>query len=160
MRAHVITVSDRVAGGQYEDRTGPHLSDWLVRAGWQVSSRVVPDGAEAVQSAVRAAIAEGSRLILTTGGTGVTERDQSPQAVEALLQIQTPGIIEAIRAEGRRSGVVGALLSRGVSGVADGPRGRVFIATLPGSMGAVRDAAAVLDPLLAHLVDQLDNGGH
>lgn len=160
MRAHVITVSDRVAAGTATDATGPELVSWLTGLGWTTTAAVIPDGVDAVQAGVAAAIEGGAHLVLTTGGTGITPRDQTPQAVEPLLGIQVPGVIEAIRDAGRAAGAPGAMLSRGVAGVIETASSRVFIATLPGSRGAVADAIAALDPVLNHLMDQLRGEGH
>ncbi|HIW30364.1 MAG TPA: MogA/MoaB family molybdenum cofactor biosynthesis protein [Candidatus Luteococcus avicola] len=155
----VVTASDRVSAGLAQDRSGPLLAEWLTGRGFLVQSVVVPDG-EAVARAVERGIADGVPLVLTTGGTGITPRDRTPEVVAPLLEVEIPGIIELIRRAGAEAGVVGAALTRGVAGVACGPQGRTVVITLPGSTGGVRDSIGVLDPLLDHLLDQAGGGDH
>jgi molybdenum cofactor biosynthesis protein B len=154
--AAVITVSDRAASGEYDDRSGPLAVELLLSAGAQVSGPVlVADEVGPIQDAVRSALASGARLILTSGGTGVGPRDRTPEAVAPLLRLQVPGVAEAIRAAGRDKTPM-ADLSRGIAGVADGG----FVVTLPGSTGAVRDGVGVVVSLAAHLLEQIDGGDH
>ncbi|GAA1379696.1 MogA/MoaB family molybdenum cofactor biosynthesis protein [Luteococcus sanguinis] len=155
----VVTVSDRVSTGQAEDRSGPLLVDWLTGCGHEVQRVVVPDG-DAVADAVRSAAEGGAALVLTTGGTGITPRDLTPQVVAPLLDVEIPGIIELVRRVGVDAGVVGAPLTRGVAGIIDGEATRTVVVTLPGSPGGVRDAISVLHPLLDHLLDQARDGDH
>ena len=152
-RAAVITVSDRSSRGEREDTSGPLLASLLGELGLDVTPVVVvPDEAIAVADAVRAAAAAHD-VVVTTGGTGLSPRDVTPEAVAPLLDRQVPGIAEALRARG---GVATSVLSRGVAGTI----GRTLVVTLPGSTGGVRDGVAVLAPVLLHALDQLAGGDH
>ncbi len=156
MRALAVTVSNRAAAGVYEDRSGPVLADLLRVAGCDVDGPVVvPDGA-AVQAALRDAIAAGYDVVVTTGGTGLTPGDQTPEMTRLVLDREIPGIPEAIRAAGVAAGVPSAVLSRAVAGLAS----TTLIVNLPGSTGGVRDGMAVLAGLLPHAVDQVRGGDH
>jgi len=142
-------------GRVYADRTGPVITAWLRERGYEVSEPVVvPDG-DPVAGALRAAVAEGVAVVLTTGGTGVTPTDRTPEATRSVLDYEIPGIADAIRAAGLPK-VPTAVLSRGVSGVA----GTMLVVNLPGSTGGVKDGLAVLDGVLDHAVDQLAGGDH
>jgi molybdenum cofactor synthesis domain-containing protein len=155
IRARVVVASNRAAAGVYADTSGPRLVTGLRELGCEVDEPiVVPDGPP-VAEALRAAVAEGVDVVLTSGGTGVTPTDRTPEATRPLLDFEIPGIAEAIRAYSRDK-VPAAALSRGLAGVA----GRTLIVNLPGSTGGAKDGLAVLGPLLAHTVDQIRGGDH
>ncbi len=156
IRAVVITCSTRAAAGVYPDRGGALVVATL--RGWGVAVEdptVVADG-PAVEAALRAALAKAPDLLLTTGGTGLTATDRTPEATAPLLDRLVPGVAEAIRARGAGAGVPTAMLSRGLAGLA----GRTLVVNLPGSTGGVRDAMAVLEPVVAHAVSQIRGGDH
>ncbi|HET7684190.1 MAG TPA: MogA/MoaB family molybdenum cofactor biosynthesis protein [Marmoricola sp.] len=156
MRAAVVVASNRAAAGVYEDTTGPLIVGALRADGWEVGEPiVVPDG-EPVGQAIRTAIGGGARAVLTTGGTGLTPTDRTPEVTAALLDRQVPGIAEAIRAYGTSKGVATAALSRGLAGVS----GAALVVNLPGSRGGVKDGLAVVVPLLRHAVEQIVGSDH
>jgi molybdenum cofactor synthesis domain-containing protein len=156
IRALAITVSNRASAGVYEDKSGPVLAALLAEAGCEVAGPlVIPDG-NAVEAALQDAIAAGYDVVVTTGGTGLTPGDATPEMTQLLLDREIPGIPEAIRAAGVAAGVPSAALSRGVAGMA----GTTLIVNLPGSTGGVRDGMAVLGGLIGHAVDQMRGGDH
>jgi molybdenum cofactor synthesis domain-containing protein len=155
-RALVVTASNRAAAGVYADRGGPVLVDGLRGMGFAVDGPlVVPDG-EPVAQALREAVAAGYDVVLTTGGTGLTPGDLTPEATRGVLDREVPGIAEAIRGHGVAHGVPTAALSRGLAGLA----GRTLVVNLPGSPGGCRDGIAVLGPILRHAVEQARGGDH
>jgi molybdenum cofactor synthesis domain-containing protein len=157
IRALAITVSNRAAAGVYEDRSGPVLADLLRSAGCDVvdGPLVIPDG-DAVERALRDAVTAGYDVAVTTGGTGLTPTDLTPEMTRRVLEREIPGIAEALRAAGAAAGIPAAILSRGLAGVAS----RTLIVNLPGSSGGVRDGMNVLRPILTHAVDQIRGGDH
>ncbi|RZS87458.1 molybdenum cofactor synthesis domain-containing protein [Motilibacter rhizosphaerae] len=156
LRALVVVASNRAAAGVYADRGGPVLVEGLRALGFAVDGpQVVPDGAP-VEEALRAAVAAAYSVVLTTGGTGLSPTDRTPEATRAVGEREVPGIGEALRADGVRRGVPTALLSRGTAVVA----GRTLVVNVAGSTGACRDALEVLGPVLAHAADQVRGGDH
>lgn len=152
----VVVASNRAAAGVYEDTTGPLIADFLRGLGFAVEApAVVPDG-DPVGAAIGAAVASGARVVLTTGGTGLTPTDRTPEVTRPLLDREVPGIAEAIRAYGVANGVPAAALSRGLAGVA----GECLVVNLPGSRGGVKDGLAVLEPILVHAVEQVRGSDH
>ena len=155
MKAMAVTVSNRASTGVYPDKSGPVLVEMLSDLGCRVDGPVVvPDG-EPVEQVLRDAVAQNYDVVVTSGGTGLTPTDRTPEMTERVLDHEIPGIAEAIRMDNRDK-VPTAILSRGLAGVS----GRTLIVNLPGSTGGVRDGMAVLGHVLAHAVDQIHGGDH
>ena len=155
-RALAITISNRASAGIYADKSGPVLAELLRSAGCETDGPlVIPDGAP-VEAALRDAVASGYDLVVTTGGTGLTPGDLTPEMTRLVVDREIPGIAEAIRAAGVTAGVPTAMLSRGVAGLA----GTTFIVNLPGSTGGVRDGMSVLRTVMHHAIDQARGGDH
>lgn len=154
--AAVVVASTSAAAGTTVDRTGSLITEWLTEHGFETGEpQVVADG-QPVRFAVDELLARGVQVVIITGGTGVSPDDQSPEMVAPLLDMQLPGIIEAIRRRGEASTPL-SIITRGVAGFA----GDCFVITLPGSTGGVKDGLAVLDPILEHLLTQRSGGtGH
>jgi molybdopterin adenylyltransferase len=151
MRAAVLTVSTSVAAGAAEDRSGPALAEALSGAGAEVVWRgVVSDDQAQIETALRAQVAAGVPLILTTGGTGMTADDVTPEATRAVIERDAPGFAEAMRAESLQHTPLG-ILTRGVSGIA----GRSLIVNFPGNPKAIGELFGVLAPTLPHVTQTL-----
>ncbi len=152
----VITVSDRCKSGERPDKSGPLAQELLAGYGIDVDRvRVVADGIESVQNEIRAAIAEGARVVLTTGGTGITERDLTPEATAPLLEARLDAIAWQICQQGLKATPLSSL-SRALVGITGRGSEGAIVANAPGSRGGVRDTISVLGPLLPHLLEQLD----
>jgi molybdenum cofactor synthesis domain-containing protein len=153
--ARVIVASNRAANGVYEDKTGPIIVGWLAGRGYDVPEPLVVEDGDPVGQALRTCLADEVQVVLTTGGTGISPTDRTPQVTAALLDYELPGVADAIRSAGLPA-VPTAVLSRGVAGVA----GRTLVVNLPGSTGGVKDGLGVLADILDHAVDQLAGGDH
>ncbi|MDR7087568.1 molybdenum cofactor synthesis domain-containing protein [Aeromicrobium panaciterrae] len=155
-QAAVITVSDRAAAGTSTDTSGPAVADLLREAGYTCDDPIViPDGADSVEQALRQAIASGARLVITTGGTGIAPRDETPEGTDRVITRHLPGIVEEIR----RAAALekpGGMLSRGLAGVV----GTALVVNVPGSRAAVASAVPIILSVAGHVIDQLDGGDH
>lgn len=157
MQIGILTISDRASRGEYEDKAGPLMVSILTeRTNWQVARQsVVADEVDEIAAALRAWCDAGVHLILTTGGTGFAPRDVTPEATKAVIERETPGIAEALRAESLKI-TRHAMLSRGVAGI----RGRTLIINLPGNPKAVKENLDILLPVLPHALDLLTQAPH
>ena len=152
----VVVASNRAAAGVYEDATGPLLVEFLIDLGFETAAPAVVSDGQPVADAIRSAVAAGARVVLTTGGTGLTPTDLTPEVTRPLLDAEIPGLAEAIRAYGVSKGVPTAVLSRGLAGRV----GSCLVVNLPGSKGGVKDAIAVLKHVLVHAVEQVAGSDH
>ena len=149
--AAILIASTRAAAGLYEDETGPLLQDWFHARGYDVVlAEVVPDGDE-VGAALRRMLALEPSVVITSGGTGISPTDATPEQTLPLLDRQMPGVMEALRADGLTKTPMAAL-ARGYAGTA----GRTFVLNLPGSPSGVADGLGVLEPILGHICAQLE----
>ncbi len=155
-RALVVTASTLGAAGKRDDTSGPLLLAGLAALGLDVDGPTVVADGDPVEAALRGAVADGYDLVVTTGGTGLTPTDLTPEATRRVVDREVPGIAEALRAYGVGRGVPSAMLSRGVAGLA----GRTLVINLPGSSGGVRDGLAVLGQVLLHALDQVPGAPH
>ena len=155
-RAVVVTASNRASAGVYPDRSGQALAEGLQALGFAVDGpHVREDDVALLEEVLREAVASGADVVLTTGGTGLSPTDVTPEATRAVIERDAPGLAEAVRRYGEAK-VPTSVLSRGVAGTA----GRTLVVNLPGSTGGVKDGLAVLGPLLPHVVSQLRGGDH
>jgi molybdopterin adenylyltransferase len=151
-RAAVLTISTSLAGGEGEDVSGPALVKLCEEAGLDVQHEVVGDDRESIVAALkRLADHEGVRFVFTTGGTGLTLDDVTPEATRSVIDREAPGYAEAIRADSRQHTPLG-LLSRGVAGV----RGRTLIVNLPGNPKAIEQSWPIVEPTLEHAAQLLE----
>ncbi len=154
-RALVITVSTRAATGVYQDTSGPLLVAGLTDLGLDVDGPVVVVDGEPVETELRSAVGHFD-LVVTSGGTGLSPTDHTPEMTRRVIDREAPGLAEALRAYGAAHGVPTAVFSRGIVGLA----GRTLIINLAGSTGAARDGLTVLGPLVPHLLEQVAGVDH
>jgi molybdenum cofactor synthesis domain-containing protein len=157
MNIGILTISDRGARGDYEDRSGPLIHDIITaRTPWVVSHRhIVPDDFDTIVNTLIAWCDEGVNLILTSGGTGFAPRDITPEATKRVIEREAPGIAEALRAESLKI-TRHAMLSRATAGI----RGRTLIINMPGNPKAARENLDVLLPILPHALELLTEAPH
>jgi molybdenum cofactor synthesis domain-containing protein len=156
MKAKVIVASHRASNGIYPDRSGPILVEGLRALDFEIEGAQVVDDGGPLAAALRLATESDYQLVITSGGTGLSPTDLTPEMTVPLLTRPVPGISEALRLYGTNHGVANAALSRGVAGLA----GATLIINIAGSPGAARDALVVLAPLLPHALAQIAGGDH
>lgn len=155
MNVGILTISDRASAGEYVDRSGPVIAEIIGRlTPWQISQQgIVSDDREGIARTLIAWCDEGIHLILTTGGTGFSPRDNTPEATRQVIEREAPGIAEALRAESLKI-TRHAMLSRGIAGM----RGRTLIINLPGNPKACKEGLDILLPVLPHALELLNSG--
>jgi molybdopterin adenylyltransferase len=152
VKAAVVTVSSSVAGGQSDDVSGPALAELCEQSGLEVTRETVTDDREAIAAALRRLVdEEGARFVFTTGGTGMTPDDVTPEATLDVIDREAPGYAETIRAESRNHTPLG-ILTRGVSGI----RGRALIVNFPGNPKSIGESWPVVEPTLEHAAETLE----
>ena len=155
-RAIIITASNRASAGVYKDLSGAALKEGLTKLGYQVvGHKLVQDDMHQIATTMRAAVEDEIDLIVTTGGTGISINDVTPEATKPLIERAIPGFMEALRAYSREK-VPTADLTRGLAGV----NGKSLIINLPGSPGAVKDGLVIIERLAGHIHDQLAGNDH
>ncbi|HVK45300.1 MAG TPA: MogA/MoaB family molybdenum cofactor biosynthesis protein [Micropruina sp.] len=160
IRGAVLTVSDRASAGEYTDTSGPLAAELLAAHGVDAAVMVVPDDPADIRRGIRAAIRVGARVVLTTGGTGIAPRDVTPEVTAELFDRRLPGIADEVRRVGAVN-VPTAVLSRAEAGIVSLKKGQqALVVNAPGSNGGVRDTVAVVGPLIAHVLEQLDGADH
>ena len=154
--AIIITASNRASAGIYKDLSGAALKDGLSKLGYQViGHKLVQDDINQIATTIKGALEDDIDLIVTTGGTGISPTDVTPEATKNLLEKELPGFVEALRAYSREK-VPTADLTRGLAGV----NGKSLIINLPGSPGAVKDGLVIIERLAGHVHDQLAGNDH
>ncbi|MGN8051238.1 MogA/MoaB family molybdenum cofactor biosynthesis protein [Curtobacterium sp. 22159] len=156
-RAAVVVVSTQASIDPALDRTGAVIAEWLREHAFAVAEPIIVADGGPVAETVSAELLADARVVITTGGTGVTPTDRTPEAIAPLIDLELPGITEEIRRRGLAGAGPTALLSRGIAGIA---AGGTLVVTLPGSRGGVADGLAVLDGLLDHVLAQVSGEGH
>jgi len=148
MTVGIITISDRATSGEYDDLGGPALKEAAGKAGWQVQSEaIIPDDIVRIQETIRAFSAQGCGLILTTGGTGITARDVTPEAIRAVMRVELPGFGEAMRMESLKI-TPNAILSRSLAAVVE----QSLVIALPGKPSGAVECLGFVAGAISHAV--------